>query len=139
MEVTQTSLLMSRNPAPELKHDIVVHEGFVTLSNNNDGYYTQYFNNREEVEQFISELREAMDNIWPDGVDPQKLQEECYQKREEERQEYLRNNPPRPLTPEDIERNKRLVELLNKLANDDSYYIRSHVAENPGFITPKHI
>jgi hypothetical protein len=131
MEVHQTRLLMSRNPAPELKHDIAVHEGFVTLSNNDDGFYTQYFNNREEVEQFIAELREAMDNIWPDGVNPEELQEECYQKREEERQEYLRNNPPPPLTPKEIERNKRLVELFNKLANDDSYIIHSHVAENP--------
>jgi hypothetical protein len=131
MEVHQPSLLMSRNPAPELKHDIGDHQGFVTLSNNDDGFYTQYFNNREEVEQFISELRQAMDNVWPDGVDPQKLQEECYQKREEERQEYLRNNPPLPLTPKEIERNKRLVKLLNKLASDDSYSICSHVAENP--------
>jgi hypothetical protein len=131
MEVHQTSILMSRNPSPELKHDIGDHQGFVTLSNNDDGFYTQYFNNREEVEQFIAELRQAMDNIWPDGVDPQKLQEECYQKREEERQEYLRNNPPLPLTQKEIERNKRLVELLNKLASDDSYSICSHVAENP--------
>ena len=131
MEVHRTSLLMSRNPAPELKHDIAVHDGFVTLNNNNDPFYCQYFNNRQEVEQFIAELREAMDNIWPNGVNPEELQEEWYQKREEERQEHLRNNPPRPLTPEEIERHKRLMELLDKLASDNSCYIRSHVAENP--------
>jgi hypothetical protein len=108
---------------------VSIHNTSITLNNNNDGFYTQYFNNRQEVEQFIAELRDAVDNIWPDGVDPQKLQEECYQKREEERQQYLRNNP-RPLTPEEIESNKRLVELLNKLASDNSFYVRSELAEN---------
>lgn len=36
----------------------------VGLANDDDGYYTQYFNSREEVEAFIAELRQAADEAW---------------------------------------------------------------------------
>jgi len=36
----------------------------VGMSNNSDGYYTQWFQNRDELEAFIAELRGAADKTW---------------------------------------------------------------------------
>ena len=36
----------------------------IGLMNNDDCYYVQYFKNREEIEKFIVELRQAADDAW---------------------------------------------------------------------------
>ena len=82
-----------------------------------------------------------MDNIWPDGVNPEELQEECYQKREEERQEkrekaerehaeraeYLRNNPP---TKKENKKQISFTVLMNLLRGDKKDN-QIGVADNP--------
>lgn len=130
---------MTRNPKPGLKHDVWSVNGFVCISNNEDDHYTQFFNNRKEIEDFIAELRQEMDEVWPEGVNPEELQEEEYQKiqqkqkeAEKKQEEYRRNNPP---TSEEIEEQKRktdhLINLMERLS-DDTYIsiICSKVAEN---------
>ncbi len=44
------------------------HEPFVALNNDDDGYYTQYFKSRQEVEAFIKEMQDAADEAWPKEV-----------------------------------------------------------------------
>ena len=42
-------------------------DGKVFLANDEDGYYTQEFRNREELETFIQELRATADEAWPNN------------------------------------------------------------------------
>jgi len=48
------------------KHTPWVQDGRVWLSNDDDGYYSQDFINREEVEELISKLRASADEAWPE-------------------------------------------------------------------------
>lgn len=41
------------------------HRPIVSVSNDDDSFYTQYFETREEIEGFISELRRVADEAWP--------------------------------------------------------------------------
>jgi len=47
-----------------LKHLGPVDPPVVGMSNDEDGHYTQFFQNRAEVEAFIAELRVAADQAW---------------------------------------------------------------------------
>jgi hypothetical protein len=106
------------------KHIVSSDQGFVELYNDDDTFYTQQFSTRQEVEEFISKLRAEMDKVWPEGTNEKELQEHF-------RQEWIKNNPPqepKPLT----DYQKRQIEVLLKLANDDTFTVRSSVASNPG-------
>lgn len=46
-------------------HTSWAEDGKVFLANEEDGYYTEEFRNREELEVFIQELRAAADEAWP--------------------------------------------------------------------------
>ena len=50
------------------KHEPWVENGRVWLANDDDGYYSQDFINREEVEELISKLRAAADEAWPETL-----------------------------------------------------------------------
>ena len=105
------------------KHIVSTYQGFVELYNDDDSYYTQKFSTRQEVEDFISELRAEMDKVWPEGTNEKELQEHF-------RQEWIKNNPPqepKPLT----EEQKKRIEVLLKLAKDDTFTVRTSIAENP--------
>lgn len=105
------------------KHIVSSDQGFIELYNDDDSYYTQQFSTRQEVEDFISELRAEMDKVWPEGTNEKELQEHF-------RQEWIKNNlpqEPKPLT----EEQKKRIEVLQKLANDDTFRVRTSLAENP--------
>jgi hypothetical protein len=108
------------------KHIVSSDQGFIELYNDDDAYYTQQFSTRQEVEEFISELRDEMDEVWPEGTNEKELQEHF-------RQEWIKNNPPqepKPLT----DQQKRMIEALVKIANyEDSHGVCGSVAQNPGF------
>lgn len=40
----------------------------VGMANSSDGFYCQWFQNREQVEEFIAQLRAAADEAWPASV-----------------------------------------------------------------------
>ena len=106
------------------KHIVSSDQGFIELYNDDDSFYTQKFSTRQEVEDFISELRAEMDEVWPEGTNEKELQEHF-------RQEWIKNNPPqepKPLT----DYQKRQIEVLLKLATDEDCYVSYRLAENPG-------
>jgi hypothetical protein len=47
------------------KHSAWVADGVVKMSNNDDGYYTEVFKTREEVERFVAYLLLKADEAWP--------------------------------------------------------------------------
>jgi hypothetical protein len=46
-------------------HTPWVEDGKVFLSNDEDGYYTEEFKNREELETFMNQLLAKADEAWP--------------------------------------------------------------------------
>ena len=49
------------------KHSAWVEDGVVKLANNDDGYYTETFKTRDEVELFVGYLLEKANEAWPDS------------------------------------------------------------------------
>jgi len=47
------------------KHEAWVEDGTVRLANEEDGYYMQIFYKREQLDEFICELRKVADEAWP--------------------------------------------------------------------------
>jgi hypothetical protein len=47
------------------KHEAWISKGNICLCNEEDGFYIQTFQNREELEEFITELQQLAEEAWP--------------------------------------------------------------------------